>query len=305
MAHRFRHRLLWLALAAAGIGMAAVSGITRAQEPPFPSEFLEAYPEDYGKTAAQKQMDEINAYDPGQDAAGQGDAAAPPPAAVPSKKINSLFFSPEEVRDIHLAINTYLKHVNNRQDLTFDEEAFLRRLSGLKTSSPSRYYTYPQFFLDSLVYHKADDWVIWLNGQKITQDTLTEGTQIHVLEIDAGKVKLEWLPPAMERVLEVWNQIPNDETIVDQLRGKVIFTLHPNQTFSSYVMKVLEGKVMPVTVDTALIEKTLSASSISRKEQAKESRASEAPAPPEKTERMEGLPGLIDSYRNLKQESLP
>lgn len=225
-----------------------------------------------------------------------------PMAAPPGKeKIKSLFYSQEEVRDIHLAINTYLKHVNNRQDLTFDEEAFLRRLSGLKSNSPNRYYTYPQFFLDSLVYHKENDWIIWLNGRKITQDTLAEGTQVHVLAIDAEKVTLEWLPVAMERVLEVWNQIPNDQVTVDQLRGKVVFTLHPNQTFSSYVMKVLEGKVLPVTVDTALIENTLSAAG------KKEETAPAAPMPKLQPlpENKEGISGLIDSYQNLKQEEAP
>lgn len=232
------------------------------------------------------------------------------PAPVPAKstepeKIDSLFYSQEEVRDIHLAVNTYLKHISNRQDLTFDEEAFLRRLSGLKTNAPSRYYTYPQFFLDSLVYHKKDDWIIWLNGQKITQDTLAEGTQIHVLEIDAEKVTIEWLPVAMERVLEVWNQIPNEETTVDQLRGKVIFTLHPNQTFSSYVMKVLEGKVLPVTVDTALIENTLSAADAVKKEEANKPPNPEPAKPASAPRNREGLSGLIESYQNLKQEEAP
>lgn len=224
----------------------------------------------------------------------------PPQSTANEKeeKIDSLFYSQEEVRDIHLAINAYLKHISNRQDLTFDEEAFLQRLSGLKTNTPSRFYTYPQFFLDSLVYHRDDDWIIWLNGQKITQDTLAEGTQIHVIAIDAEKVVLEWLPPAMERVLEVWNQIPNDEITVDQLRGKVVFTLHPNQTFSSYVMRVLEGKVLPVTVNTALIEnKPL--------EDKKEDEAPKRNRSDPESEKREGISGLIESYQNLKQEDLP
>lgn len=219
-------------------------------------------------------------------------------------KIKSLFFTQAEITDIHLAINTYLKNSGRGGDFTFDEEAFLNRLGRLKGSGnatqSARFYTYPQFFLDSIVYDAPESWIIWLNGVKITQDTPRENSDIQVVAIDKDKVTLEWVPIAMDKVSEVWNQVPNDEIDVDTLRGKVSFTLRPNQTFSSYVMKVLEGRVLPVTVDTTLIKKSPAADT--------EAMPAPPPAlPPAEAEKQpvpqgsgEGLSGLINSYKNMK-----
>ncbi len=229
-------------------------------------------------------------------------AAAAAAANKSLKKIPSLFYTPEEVTDIHLAINTYIKRQANRDDLTFDEEAFLRRLSGVKKASHSKLYTYTQFFLDSLVYHGPENWIMWINGIKFTQDTPGGFNNLQILHIDSDKVTLEWMPPTMEKVLEIWSQYPNDEVIVDQLRGKVTFTLHPNQTFSSYVMKVLEGKVKPVTVDISLPNGFTKAST-SVKDSAAVPDPAEKPAEGGAADTgQEGLPGLINSYEKLGGE---
>lgn len=221
-------------------------------------------------------------------------------------KIKSLFFTQAEITDIHLAINTYLKNSGRGGDFTFDEEAFLNRLgrmkgSGATTAQSARFYTYPQFFLDSIVYDSPESWIIWVNGVKITQDTPKENSDIQVVAIDQDKVKLEWAPAVMDKVTEVWNQVPNDEIDVDTLRGRVSFTLRPNQTFSSYVMKVLEGRVLPVTVDTTLIRKNPVTST---EEIPVPPPPASAPAtaepPPASKGSDEGLSGLINSYKNMK-----
>lgn len=220
-------------------------------------------------------------------------------------KIKSLFFTQAEITDIHLAINTYLKNSGRGGDFTFDEEAFLNRLgrmkgSGTTTAQSARFYTYPQFFLDSIVYDSPESWIVWVNGVKITQDTPRENSDIQVVAIDQDKVKLEWAPAVMDKVTEVWSQVPNDEIDVDTLRGKVSFTLRPNQTFSSYVMKVLEGRVLPVTVDTTLIKKNPVASIEEIPAPPPASAPAAAETPPASKGSDEGLSGLINSYKNMK-----
>jgi hypothetical protein len=168
--------------------------------------------------------------------------------------VKSVFYTESEIKDIHLAVNTYLKNIGRGGDLTFDEEAFLSRLGGLKNTvsnqkGQSRFFTYPQFFLNSLVYYAADNWIVWVNGEKITQATPKESNNIRVNNITPESVTLEWFPLEMERVTEIWRSFPNDKVTVDMQRGQVIFNIKPNQTFSSYTMTVLEGKVLPVTVD--------------------------------------------------------
>ncbi|MFW0777974.1 MAG: hypothetical protein ACN2B6_09695 [Rickettsiales bacterium] len=167
-------------------------------------------------------------------------------------KIGSLFFTPEETADINYAMNIYKKNSSGRRDDGgFDEEDFLNRLTGIrKAQETNRYYKYPQFFLESIVYHAEDNWIIWVNGQKLTQSSPMENTDLSVMEINEDMVRLKWKPVSMHKVNETWQKMENDNVEVYKRRGEVIFTLRVNQTFSSYVMNILEGKVQPVTVDT-------------------------------------------------------
>jgi len=226
--------------------------------------------------------------------------------ASDKNRIKSILYTPDEIKDIHMALNTYLKYAGRGGELTFDEEAFLSRLGGLKKSAgnrgQNRFFTYPQFFLDSLVYYSSSEWLVWINGEKITQDTSKEGSNIHVVQISPDKVTVEWFPLEINRVLDTWRRFPNPDVLVDPAHGQVVFTLKPNQTFSSYSMSVLEGRVLPVTVDITQ-ETSLS---LDEKiegmegEGQKTENVDNAPGTEEKSQ--EGLGGLIKSYQNLKKE---
>ena len=228
------------------------------------------------------------------------DAPSPDNAATPVTseplEIRSLFFSPEETADIRYAMNIYKKNSSGRRDDNdFDEEDFLNRLTGIrKAQETNRYYKYPQFFLESLVYHAADNWIIWVNGQKLTQDSPMENTDLSVMDINEDMVRLKWKPVSMQKVNETWEQMENDNVEVYKRRGEVIFTLKVNQTFSSYVMNILEGKVQPVTVDTHNI-------SLEEPIRAPDSSPAELDNPfmQEGEDPRTGLGGLIDAYSKL------
>lgn len=217
-------------------------------------------------------------------------------AGTPEGKIKSLLFTPEEVADIRYAINIYRKHASNKGDSdTFDEEDFLNKLTGIrKAPQASQFFTYPQYFLQSLVYHSANNWIIWIENQKITQDSPKNDAELSVLAIDQDKVTIQWRPISMDKVNAMWEKIPNDEVKVNKSEGTVIFTLKPNQTFSSYVMRPLEGRVQPVTVDTRNIE-------LPAEEEVPRASGDtgEMGAKPSK----EGLSGLIGAYSNIGKEA--
>lgn len=257
----------------------------------------------------------IAAGAPTQRASAQGsatDVATPPSATEPTvagllnaktsqespHKFRSLFFTPEEVANIKYALNIYKKNTAGRggsDDL--DEEDFLRRLTGLNSQpqQANRYYSYPQFFLESLVYHASNNWIVWINGQKLTQDSPTENSDLSVVSIDKDKAQILWRPVAMEKVTEVWDKSPNNEVAVSRRDGTVKFTLRPNQTFSSYVMYVLEGKVQPVTVDTHAMQ-------IPAVLDTDEDAVDYMPAPDQgQNQNREGLGGLMNAYQNLGQ----
>lgn len=251
-AHRLSvHRLLTLLwLAAAAVGPSPANG--QAEEPQLPavqSEDVIISSKDNQPAAKPAAVEKAEEAEKPEETSSLLSRLSLFGAPSKEKKIRSLFFAQEEIKAIHLAIGTYTKHALRGDDLTFDEEEFLKRLGGLKKTTQSRYYTFPQFFLSSLVYHSDVDWIVWIGGRKITPRTAEEMSELHVLEISGEEVTFEWMPVAMDKVLQIWNKYPNPDVKVDVLRSKVIFKLRPNQTFSSYVMKVLEGKVMPVTVD--------------------------------------------------------
>lgn len=165
-------------------------------------------------------------------------------------KVKSLFFSAEEMASVRKAVSVYTRILSGEGGDALD---FLKRLQGDEDApkETSRYFVYPQFFLASLVYHSDNDWSVYLNNQKLTH-AQPEGTQgIRIQSIDKDKVTVEWNPSDMKKIEEVWTIKPNDEILVDLRQRKVVFTLRPNQTFSSYVMRVLEGKVMPMVIDMA------------------------------------------------------
>lgn len=234
-------------------------------------------------------------------------------------KIKSLFFSQEEITDIHLAVNTYLSHIGRGSNLPFDEEAFLQRLGGIKrgnTASQSRFYTYPQFFLESLVYDAKSQWSIRLNGRTILHNTPQEGSNVRVTAITPERVSLEWAPPDMERVMEIWKRFPNDTITVDAVRSRVSFALKPNQTFSSYVMNVLEGKVEPVSVDITRFQQLQSQDGSEATEEdgplgfdkaaekPKQEPAATTPLMPKPQDdpSRQGLSGLLNSYKNMESQ---
>jgi hypothetical protein len=209
------------------------------------------------------------------------------------QQVKSLFFSPAELADLRYAASIYRKNTTGRaQDELFDEEDFLKRLTGArKPAEASRYYRYPQFYLESLVYHGPDNWIVWINGQKLTEESPVENASLSVVSIGKEEVALRWRPADMDRVRERWSSTKNEITQVDLVGGTVAFRLHPNQTFSSYSMSVLEGKVQPVTLDTHAAPLPTP----SEPEAAPPTLPAAAPAEASR----EGLPGLINAYSNL------
>ena len=190
-------------------------------------------------------------------------AAAPAPNAggvtpsVPEVKKKeplpvSIFFTPEEMQRMRAAFVAFEKSKKVKiSDAENKANDFLNQLtdSEPKVDAPlvEKMYVYPQFFLNSLVFHGHDDWVVLVNNQRFSAKNM-ESEELKILAVDNETVSLEWKPKKLEHVMESWEKNRNTETAVDSVLGTVRFTLRPNQTFSSYNMRVLEGKVRPVMI---------------------------------------------------------
>lgn len=181
-------------------------------------------------------------------------AATPPIADTTNKKFNikSLFFSQDDVDAIHRAQSIYEKHKDGRAVDPKDgveEDDFLNKLEKMTiTKTAPTSFTYPQFFLSSIMFHSPSDWVIWVNNEKIAPSSGVSKSGLRILAVTSEKVTLEWKPEQMDRITEVTDNSKEDPIKVDVTNKTVTFTLKGNQTFSSYSMQIVEGKVMPVTV---------------------------------------------------------
>ncbi len=248
-----------------------------------------------------------------------------PPATNPEPVINakpvSMFITADELAHINEAIATFKRNRDNKgANAESQAKNFLNQLD--QTAVPAapaappkpQPFTYPQFFLQSLSYQNPDDWLVIVNGQKFIPHYDDPASWLKVVMVDKESVVMEWHPQNMEKVSDSWMVAPvgpgQSDVIVDSIHETVTFTLKPNQTFSSYAMRIVEGKVPPVTV---MVQPSIPVIPSALKKSAPKAEipvpAAAAPAPaapaakaaePENTKA--GAPGLNDTYKKLGLE---
>ncbi|MEZ5690739.1 MAG: hypothetical protein R3D71_03615 [Rickettsiales bacterium] len=169
-----------------------------------------------------------------------------------SVRIESLFFTADEIKAIKNARKFYEKNRETGGGKELSEDDFLEsleKISSLKGDSGSAVFTYPQFYLSSIAYYTPNKWVLWLNGRKFTKGVKSEIADIEIVSINKDAVTIDWYPKRMDKVVDVQDFTKDNPVRVDMLNNVVTFTLRPNQTFSSYSMQVIEGRVQPITID--------------------------------------------------------
>lgn len=178
--------------------------------------------------------------------------AAKPPAPLDPNSLTSLFFSPVEKEAITQARKQY-----SGQGVPEESEAdLLDQLQGIKEVKKSREDVqekfYAQFYLESLIYHTPNDWLVWLKSneanKKFTPISLAEtDIGLKVLRVDKEDITFEWSPKNWLRVSNAFKG--NSPAIsLDQNRHVVVFTLRVNQTLSTSDMQIAEGVVSTAPV---------------------------------------------------------
>ena len=196
---------------------------------------------------------------------------------VPDPTTPSLFFTPAQVQAISAAIHTYndnkikqaldaarpktapqprTQNARPSDDyLTTLTNQAKKNLPGIARapSVPKSIYNYPQFYMEYMMYHSATNWTVLINGQKFSSAVAPDkNADLRVVTVDHERVIFEWKPKNMDRITEAWDGEPSFTVSPDLAAGTVTFSLRLNQTFSSYLMKVVEGKVTPVHSRDAL-----------------------------------------------------
>jgi hypothetical protein len=159
------------------------------------------------------------------------------------KWTGSLMFSKVDLTKINIAIQESLHprsiKINNTETST---SSIINSLSG----------TSPSYYLNSIIYNNDNDWIIWVNGQKISFDDTSNNMQITVINVTPKYVEFETNSGNLNSLSPNWGQQLNNisdnlyANIKNNIRlnqdtGLIAFTLYPNQTFLMYQMAIKEG----------------------------------------------------------------
>jgi hypothetical protein len=159
------------------------------------------------------------------------------------KWTGSLMFSKADLTKINIAIQESLHprsvKINNTDTPT---SSIINSLSG----------TSPSYYLNSIIYNNDNDWIIWVNGQKISSDDPSNNMQITVRNVTPKYVEFETNSGNLNSLSPNWGQQLNNisgnlyANIKNNIRlnqdtGLIAFKLYPNQTFLMYQMAIKEG----------------------------------------------------------------
>ncbi len=106
-------------------------------------------------------------------------------------------------------------------------------------------------FLNSIMYISPKSWAVWINGNKITNNTNGDG-EISVINISPLKVDFVWtLDLTRWELINSSKVIPESQYKIDTNSVNLYFSLSPNQTYIPITNKIIEGNIKPETATEA------------------------------------------------------
>jgi hypothetical protein len=218
--------------------------------------------------------------------------------------VKSLFYTQDEMEQIRQALVDYAQYLARKNSASSGDD-FLKQLESkggvVSTVVPkNKFYTYPQFFLEALGYHSPKDWTVRVNHQRITQDTKDGAAgNIRIVAIEKDKVSIEWEPEgdSIEKIDWKSGKTSDSRVTLNSTKKTVTFTLHANQTFSTYAMQILEGKVTPITIKVAGADGVPAGPQANAPANPKQRGA----AQPRTQAGQTGLHGLLNAYKSLEE----
>lgn len=131
-------------------------------------------------------------------------------------------------------------------------------LESLQVTSKKVVLPLPHLYLGSIVYYSPTNWSVWINGKKLVNRLNKPSNILFVSNIDRTEAVLVWKPESLQDLGITWREKIDSKAgapknvIVDEAKGTITVTLHPNQTFVPKSLTVSEGlikQIIPVTQD--------------------------------------------------------
>lgn len=170
----------------------------------------------------------------------------------------SIMFDKESITWIDNAIKSYVTKVpleilmpslfsseNNKKEAEQPAEESVKPVEVLPSDAPN-------FYLNSIIYFAPDDWVVWMNEEKITPEN--NNSAVKAVSVSTSSVIFVWNNTHLDSLVPDWKNKLHDigeskyssddsNIVVDSKTGNASFILHPNQTMISKNMEIVEGDI--------------------------------------------------------------
>lgn len=146
----------------------------------------------------------------------------------------NLLNSNNEIKLIKKIINIYQRNsnlINNKTE---------------SIGNPFNNYSQKAFviYLKSILFISQDNWSIWLNDKKITNQNNKDSNEFYVKNISDNKIILQWnISEFKWSYVNKMNAISKDKfKILENGNVELILALHPNQSYLPFSDNIIEGK---------------------------------------------------------------
>lgn len=174
----------------------------------------------------------------------------------------SLLFSKNDMNTIIIpSLNLFDQAVQNQakiQKAGGGGDDLTGLLESLQITNKKVIQPLPNLYLGSIVYYSPTNWSVWINGKKLVNRLNKSSNILFVSNIDRSEAVFVWKPETLQDTGKTWDAkvaeggvLPKN-VVVEETKGTITFTLHPNQTFVPRTLTVSEGlikQVIPVTQD--------------------------------------------------------
>ncbi len=178
----------------------------------------------------------------------------------------SLMFSREDMNNLRQVLAVYEKENQKETQLAneipTDDSDLLAELlraaqEGNEESASQEPEILPNFYLNSLIYEKPNQWTLWINRQRLSAGKpQNDKLGITVKSVDNERVTIAWQPDNMVMAYQRWQQYQEGSenrrnrhreaqhanVQLNEEEGVFTVSLRPNQTFAAESMQVLEGR---------------------------------------------------------------
>lgn len=184
----------------------------------------------------------------------------------------SLMFPITDIRRLEEVMEAYEASIANKDH---DDDFLKNLIESINTETPLEEgenipqvvlpSIAPSFYLSSIVYVSDNEWAVWIDGEKFTHNRDKNiDKNLTITSVNKTSVELEWETKHIDHISPNWKHVMEETEQAISIVSKngnivrsgeqvestqiIYFTLHPNQTFVTNAMEIMEGKVEHVII---------------------------------------------------------